>query len=798
LLYRFFKNLFYGINCDVFKLFDRYILKEIFSPFIVGLIAFTFVLLMNQILLMSSLFIERDVPLKVVFVLLIDLIPATMAFSLPMSVLLGILSGLSRMSSDIEVTALKTLGVSYKRIVRPLLVFAFCIWVITSYMSLYVAPHANHKWMQAFYNSVLSQVQLKINPRQFNETIPNTMLFVQDVTHDNVWQNIIVYFSEPAEEPLLVYAKTGRINFYPEQKSAYLELSEGVQHSFPLSNPDEYYRVISFENLQKNVDVGSFFQDFSETKRVREKDIDELKADVRVIREELSQFSPEETEKVEHWQKKRIYTSHKIEIHKRISIPFACFIFALIALPLGASTKKGGRTSGFTISIGVIIIYYVLITAGEQMARDGKISAELGMWGPNIIFGLGALFIFLISLRESFRWPFFFLSLLKRKERFLSNVKTRPVRPKRFRNFIRFPNILDRYIIKKFLAIILLIFFSLIAVFIIITFFEQIDNIYEHNKTINQFLTYLWYRIPEFIHYTLPICAMASSLLCLGFLTKTNEITAMKACGMSVYRIIAPIVVLSFLVCVVSFYLQEYISPHTNKKAEEKWNEINDIPPRSYSHLDQRWVMGKERNRIYYYKHFDPYIPAFSELSVYEFEPDSWSLKKRYFAEKGYFQEGKILLVNCWYRDFQDNKLINFERRETLELLNAEEQRYFIKEWKDSDQLNYGELSTYINDIEEKGFETVKHKVDLNYKVSFPLAGLVMTLLGIPFAFSMGKRGALVGVGLSLLFAMIYWGAMGIFKSLGYIHFLSPFLAAWGPNLFFGLIGLYLLFNLRT
>ncbi len=781
----------------MFKLFDRYILKEISSPFIVGLIAYTFVLLMNQILGMSELFIERGIPLQVVLVLLIYLIPAMMAFSLPMSVLLGILSGLSRMSSDVEVTALKTLGVSYKRLVRPLLVFAFCIWVLASYMSLYTAPHANHKWMQTLFNSVLSKVQLEINPRQFNETIPNTMLFVQDVTQDNVWKNIIVYFDD-SEEPELVYAKTGRINFYPEQKSAYLELFNGVQHSFPLSNPEENYRVFTFDSVQKKVDVGNFFQDFSVKKDVRAKDIDELKADVRVIREELNQFAPEEIEGVEYLQKKRLYTSHRIEIHKKISIPFACFIFALLALPLGASTKKGGRTSGFTISIGVIIIYYVLITAGEQMARDGKISAELGMWGPNIIFGIGAVFIFFLSSKESFRWSFSFLSLLKRKEKLLSNVKTRAVRPQRLRYFLRFPNILDRYIIKKFLSIFLLIFFSMISVFIIITFFEKIDTIYAHNKTIHDFLTYLWYCIPEFINYTLPICAMASSLLCLGFLAKTNEITAMKASGMSIYRIIAPVVFLSFMVCVLSFCIQEYISPYTNKKAEEKWSKINDIPPRSYSHLDQRWVMGKERNRIYYYKHFDPYIPAFSDLSILEFEPDSWSLEKRYFAEKAYFQEGKFLLVNCWYWDFQDNKPTNFERRETLELLDAEDQRYFIKERKESDQLNYGELSAYIDDVEEKGFETVRYKVDLNYKLSFPLAGLVMTFLGIPFAFSMGKRGALVGVGLSLLFAMIYWGAMGIFKSLGYIHFLSPFLAAWGPNLFFGLIGLYLLFNLRT
>ena len=131
------------------------------------------------------------------------------------------------MSSDIEITALKTLGISYKRLVRPLLVFAFCIWILTSYMTLYAAPHANHKWIQTLFNSVLSKVQLKINPREFNETIPKTMLFVQDVTKDNVWKNIIVYIAEPPEKPQLFYAKSGRINFYPEQKTAAIYRSTG-------------------------------------------------------------------------------------------------------------------------------------------------------------------------------------------------------------------------------------------------------------------------------------------------------------------------------------------------------------------------------------------------------------------------------------------------------------------------------------------------------------------------------------------------------------------------------------------
>ena len=112
--------------------------------------------------------------------------------------------------------------------------------------------------------------------------------------------------------------------------------------------------------------------------------------------------------------------------------------------------------------------------------------------------------------------------------------------------------------------------------------------------------------------------------------------------------------------------------------------------------------------------------------------------------------------------------------------------------------MSYGELRGYIQEIQERGFETVKFKVDLNYKITFPLASFIMTLLGISFAFTMGKRGTLVGVGLSMVIAMVYWGAIGIFKSLGYVNYLSPFLAAWGPALIFGSVGIYLISTLRT
>lgn len=779
------------------KLFDRYVLKEILSPFLIGLLVYTFVLLMNQILWMTELFIEHDVSLSVVLVLFVYLIPSMLAFTLPMSVLLGILAGLSRMSSDVEITAFKTLGVSYGRLARPLLIFALCCWALTSYLTFYLAPQANHKWMQSLTQSVLSQVQFNINPREFNESLPNTMIYVQDISQDNEWKNIIVYVSEPRDEPQIVYAESGRINFYPQQKRAFLELFKGVEHTYPLAEPEKY-RVIAFDRLEENVDVASFFPTLSAEKTVREKNIAELLTDLKVLEGEMKGLSGADLESVESWKRNRSIRLHRIEVHKKISIPFACFIFALLGLPLGASTRKGGRTSGFTISIGIIIVYYVLITAGEQLAKEGKLSAGLGMWGANILISLGAVFLFVKSVREDIAFSIW-QRLFKRKEKSLApRKKKHHPRLRRSRPSIRFPNILDRYIIKRFLIVFLFVFISLFSILVIIAFFERIDEIYEHNKTIGLFLSYIWYRIPEFVHFSLPVSTMASALLSLGLLVRSNEITAMKACGLSIYRIIVPVVFLAFLASVASFYIQENIYPYSNKKAEEAFNTIMDIPPRSYSYLDRRWVMGKDRNRIYHFRHFDPFTESFSDLSVFEFEEEPWSLKRRIFGEKGYIQENKIVIANGWLREFQGDQPPSFERIDSLELFGVEGRSYFVKEWKEADQLNFGELAGYIAEIEEKGFETVPYRVDLNFKLSYPLAGFIMALLGIPFAFSMGRRGTLVGMGLSLLIAAVYWGSIGVFKSLGNLTILSPFLAAWGPNLIFGLIGLYLLFTLRT
>jgi LPS export ABC transporter permease LptG len=738
-----------------------------------------------------------------------------------MSVLMGILAGLSRLSSDSEVVAFRTLGIRNSRLLWPVFIFAFAGWLITSVLTLYLAPRANYKWVQTLTRSVLSKVQFKINPREFNESIPQTVLFIQDITSDNRWENIFAYLSQNADEPRAIFARTGQLNFYPESKRATLELFDGAIHTVPLAEP-ERYRITLFDRVEEEINVESLFARFSSEKRVREKDIVELRrgverisgdrikleADQRRLASTPRSGTDAEARRNEVQfglrQKAREWRSHWVEIHKKLALPFVCFIFVLVGIPLGISTKKGGRTSGFTISLGIILVYYVLITAGEKNAMEGHISPFLGLWGPNFLFLLAGLYLFARTSRESPLFEFFSRRGRKKKARFViirvpvSYRAGRWAAGRRPWFFLRFPNTLDRYIMRKYLAIFLLVFVALLSISVIVTFFERIDNVYEHDKSLSLLFRYIQYRIPEFMNYILPVTVLATALLTLGLLTKSNEITAMKACGLSIYRLVLSLVVTAGLVSLFSFGLQERLVPSANKKAEEVWNRINDVPARSYSFLDRRWVLSRNKSRIYHYSYFELATGAFSQLSVFEIDPSSWSLVKRLYAEKGRLEGNQLSLSLGWSRSFPGESQARFEAFQEMDLRLAEDPGYFVKEVKEPSLMSFGELKKYTAEVEGMGFETTRFKVDLSSKVSFPFVSVVMTLLAIPFAFSMGKRGALVGLGLSIVIAMLYWGALGVFRSLGYVGFLSPFLASWGPNLIFGPLGLYLLFRQRT
>jgi LPS export ABC transporter permease LptG len=279
-------------------------------------------------------------------------------------------------------------------------------------------------------------------------------------------------------------------------------------------------------------------------------------------------------------------------------------------------------------------------------------------------------------------------------------------------------------------------------------------------------------------------------------LSRRNEITAMKAAGISVYRATLPAVALAMVSAGAMFAASEYVLPPTNRVKERDLNVIKGRPPTSASLLERRWVLGSD-NRLYHYDYLQskPALTLYG-LHVFDIEPKKWDLRDRLYAARAAWNGIGYDLERGWRRGFgPTSSFREFAQSRTREI---EQPSYFEQEKQEADTLRLGELRDHIRSLEALGLDVVALEVKLHGKVAFPFVCLVMTLLGIPFAFVVARRGALYGIGLSIFIAIVYWASLHIFDALGSNALLPPMLAAWAPNLFFGAAGLYLMLTLDT
>jgi LPS export ABC transporter permease LptF/LPS export ABC transporter permease LptG len=771
------------------KLLDRYVLREVVPPFFIGLLLIVFVLLMNQVLLLAELFIDKGVPALEALRILGLLVPSILAFALPMAVLMGVLGGLARLSSDSEVVALQSLGVGPRRLGLPVLAFGLCGLLLTLPFALVLAPRANSAWVRTMSSSVLARVRIKVEPLVFNESLPNIVFFVRETGRDDRWRDIFAYMADDPANPRLVLARSGTIRLYPEQRRAVLELADGVVYSGPLKDPAKD-TLTSFERLEEEIDVEDLFPTVSSAKRVREKDIGELVRDL--ARLEAGPGGLRDSREVR---------AHRIEIHKKFALPAACLVLAFLGLPLGLMTGRAGRTGGFSTGLVIILLYYALLTAGEKAAMDGRLSAFLGMWGPDIVLAAAGAVLYARAGRPR--------PVLRRPARGPSPAPDTtdkaaipapaPGPPAGFRSRpLRFPGLLDRYVSRKFLTVLALVLAGLAAAAFILAFLERLGETLARGKPIGLLARHVWFKLPELLAFLLPVAVLTAALLSLGFLARTNEATAMKACGVSAYRTVLPVLVLTAAACLLALAVQERVVPAAHARSEAAWSAINDLPAQSYSFLNRHWILGRSGDRIYHYDYLDPVSGAFSRLAVFDLDPGRWVLARRFFAERAAFEGDALGYQDGWTRDFMAPAGPSFVRSGSGRLALTDGQDAFLKTWREPLQMTLSELGKTVKEVRGMGFPADRLRAELAQKSALPFVSLIMALLAVPFGSWMGRKGALVGVGLSVAVAMAYWGTFAVFRSLGSAGVLTPFLGAWGANLIFGLAGIVGLFRLRT
>jgi LPS export ABC transporter permease LptG len=360
--------------------------------------------------------------------------------------------------------------------------------------------------------------------------------------------------------------------------------------------------------------------------------------------------------------------------------------------------------------------------------------------------------------------------------------------------------ILDDYVLRQSLGYLVMILGSFLVLLLVFTLFELLRDILQNSVPVITVGQYLLNVSPFFIYQTAHLCVLLAVLVTFGLMQKGNEVTAMKATGISIYRIVLPVLVIAAALAGALFAFDQFYLPESNRRQDALRNQIKGKPAQTYLRPDRQWIVG-EHSTIWYYEFFDADRNRFGNISVFEFQPQTFELTGRIMATGAHWERslGKWIFDRGWERRFQGAAIAGFRQFEvaTFDAIR-ETPSYFKKEVKQSSEMSYAELERYIGDLQQSGFDVTKLRVQLQKKFAFPVMTLVMALLAVPFSLRTGRRGAVAGVATAVGIGVVYIVVSSLFEALGNANQLPPLLAAWSPDLLFALAGGYLILKVPT
>ena len=760
------------------RIFPRYILKEVLSHALIGIAVFTFVIFMRDVSRILELVVRNSAPIPSVAQLFFLTLPAALTVTLPMGVLVGILIGLSRMAADSEITAMRAAGIGVFKFVKVLSVFGLTAWLLALANNVFVAPLSSAALANLQNNLASSQASFLVEPRVFYEEFKNYVLYVQDATTESgasVWKNVFLAdTSTPGASKITIADQAIVRSSGPD--SIHLHMINGATHEEKIREPDQY-TISTFDENDFTLNVPLTPKQAQEIVPVQQLNTRELLW--------LSYHSPKPDVRRWYW----------IEFNRRVALPTACLVLVLIGIPLGLSSKKGGKGAGFVLTIVLVFVYYFISVTGLSFARSGKLPPVLGVWMANIVFGvIGVLLLWRVDKMPIDIGLGRFLTFDWKRWRAAWFREERPVATTRPRSRKRFPLILDDYVVRNFLGYFALITASFMVLVLIFNFFELLTDIVRNRIPLVTVGEYLLNVTPSWLYLFTPLCVLLAVLVTFGLMEKSNEMTAMKATGISIYRAVMPVLLICALLAGGLFMLEEWYLPYANKRVETLRNTIKEKPAQTYLRPDRKWIFGRH-NTIYYYEFYDPEADQFGSISAFEFDPQTFQITKRIYATQSHWDRNlqEWIFEKGWQRSFRGAAIQSYEPFNLHEFAELNEPpTYFKKEVHQSQEMNYGELSNYIHDLQQSGFDVVRLRVQLQKKLAFPLITIVMAVLAVPFALSTGRRGALTGIAVALLIGVVYWVTSGLFEAMGNVNQLPATLAAWSPDVIFCLIGGYM------
>jgi LPS export ABC transporter permease LptG/LPS export ABC transporter permease LptF len=780
------------------RILTRYILGEILSHTVIGCALFTFILFMRDLPHILEMVVRNSSTFTNVMEIFLLTLPNTFKVTIPMGVLVGVLLGLSRLAADSEIIAMRASGLGIGYFVRVASIVAVAGTLVGLANSIYVAPRANQAILDMQQELETSQASYEIQPRVFYEDFRNFVLYVQDVragTGAANWRQVFMADVTDPSTPLITTAASATVANDTSQELL-MRLRDGSRHETVADQPQQY-NISVFATTDMPLALS------------QQNEFHLGRMDTVIYALPLGAL----LERTRGPDPKRFL----IELHNRFAYPAACLVLMLVGVPLGVASRRGGKSSGFVFTILLVSLYYILSYTGIAMARQNKLSVFAGVWLANMLFAGAGTFL-LWQMASGGRILYAITSWASRSPQAAPDAAPRHngvpraglldrLHPRFQRTTARgaFPRILDEYVVREFLNTFFLVLAGFVVLMLVFTFFDLVGDILRNHIPMSMVGDYLLNLTPSMLYLIAPLAVLIAVLVTFGVLNRNSELIAMKASGISLYRLVVPIFSISAVLAVTLFLFDQYYLPQANRRAEAIRNIIKGLPPQTVLHPENNWIFGQPRpgepGRIFYYQFFDNDHNEFANLSIFEFDPSTFALSRRIFASRAVWDPAiaSWRFLNGWQRDIAGANITEYrEFKQTSFAEIHEDPSHFKKKSLQSQEMNFGQLERYIGDLSQSGFDTKRLRVALWHKLAYPLIAIVMAVLAIPFALSMGRRGSLTGIAVAIAVALAYFVVDGLFGAMGNVNYLPSALAAWSPDILFGLTGGYLLLRTPT
>ncbi len=363
------------------RILSLYIIREISSLFLLGIVIFTLVLLMGRLISLTDLVVSHGVPLADVSRMILYLVPSFLVFTIPMAFLLAVLLAFGRLSADNEIVVIKACGLSLFQMMPPVIICALVAVLLALGASSIGVPWGNSAFKELSILVLKRNITATIREKTFWDDIPGVVMYTEHYDEQSrMLKGVIINDGRNSDRPMTIFARDGVISSAPGSQSLLLSLHNGSIH---IAGTGGLYRLVQF---------GEYIMTVGE------------KGNSGVIsRNEPDMWLSELQRKIDDpatSSKSRLKTL--AEFHSRFTFPFASLVFAILAVPLGIQNRRAGKSGGFTISIAIIIAYYILMSVARTLAERGDVQPLVALWIPNLIFFcLGCFFLRMASLEKN-------------------------------------------------------------------------------------------------------------------------------------------------------------------------------------------------------------------------------------------------------------------------------------------------------------------------------------------------------------------------------------------------------------